>query len=98
MPKFLEQAIASCHSEYPLHFLTKVSRQLRSPEILEDNALRLLLLCFISLRNIEKLCTLELPEGTGLVRSLVIACQRQMCSSSAFVRELYVVKVVETVG
>lgn len=87
-----------CNKDYPLRYLSKISRQLRSKKVVEDNALRLLLLCYVSLRNVSELWTVDLPEGTGLVRSLVIACQRQMCSSTQFVKEIYTAKVVETVA
>ncbi|TCD66132.1 hypothetical protein EIP91_001741 [Steccherinum ochraceum] len=94
---FLEQVIL-CGPEYPLHYLAKLSRQLRDQTITEESAIRLALLCSMSMRNVDQLLTVQLPEGQGLVRSLIIACQRQMCSSSDWVAEMFIAKTVQVIG
>lgn len=93
---FLGEALSSSHSDYPLHYLRKLTSKLRDKEALGVIALQHLFLCHMSI-DAQYLWTVPLPDEERLVRSLLIACQRQMCSSSSDVADIYVSKVTEFV-
>lgn len=69
----------TCEVDIQRHFRERMYRFLRSEKLLKPHDFRLLSLYASFLRAEPAAFTLELPQRTGIIPSLMIFCLRQMC-------------------
>lgn len=95
VPEFV-RSVLSCHRDFPRHVLEKLSHCLRHDRIEDDTAQMLLSLCAAFMRHeVATISHITLPDGTGLMPSLLISCQRQMCSAPVPNAQLFVSTAVK---
>ncbi|TCD67068.1 hypothetical protein EIP91_000581 [Steccherinum ochraceum] len=82
---FTHSFLRSCRSHFPEHLSQKMSRFLRDDSVINDDGRYLVYVCTTLWANAPRtFSSVMLPEGFGLVPSLLIHCQRQLCSSTAY--------------
>ncbi|TCD67064.1 hypothetical protein EIP91_000577, partial [Steccherinum ochraceum] len=70
--------------DFPKHLMQKISRTLRDDRSVGKWGSQLMYVCTALLTNAPRIfSSVMLPEGSGIVPSLLIHCQRQLCSSTA---------------
>jgi len=78
--QFVKEYTAECHADHPSHLMPKLSRTLRDSSLLGDS-LSVVYICIAFARNgPAAYYRAQLLEGHSLIPSLIINCERQMCS------------------
>lgn len=96
LPQFVKSSL-SWHADYARHLLEKIVLVLRDERVMDDAARRVLYLAGLFVLNDAKaFLQVELPEGSGLLPSIIISCHRQICSGSLSEAPLFVHLVVQT--
>ncbi|TCD67818.1 hypothetical protein EIP91_011880 [Steccherinum ochraceum] len=69
--------------QFPRHIMQKMSRLFRDDRASSDEERHVMYVCTALLTNAPKsFSKVMLPEGSGIIPSLLIYCQRQLCSST----------------
>ena len=89
--------LLACHKDFPFHFLQKSSGLLRDDRVLDNVAICLIALCGSFIQNEPLILSKpDIVEESNLVPNLMIACKRQMCSSTLSDAQLFVMTTLES--
>ena len=94
LKQFAQEAVLP-FNDFPRHVLIRVCHRLRDETVVGEEANALIaLVCTLVGAGWAAISAVVLPEGTGLIPSVMISCLRQQCSSAGNYKDDFITMAI----